>query len=1479
MFDDDDFPYEEPAAPFDLVRGQLGNGLRLDPQQEEAAYAEPIGVNLVEACAGSGKCVLPDTLVAVNGQLVPIHEVWSNFKTLEFFDGEGFVSEPASNLMVDSYDETTGRFVRKPVEALYKQNVLEAVRAVHLSDGTILHLTKAHKLFNGFSWTNIFNPGDTIAVPGSLTHGADQIDPELAEFFGWWVGEGCELVDPNFENNVTYALTLKKQAEVQAVVDLVDRLEAKYSDTHARKTIKKKHASDAYVVRFNNRKFHEKLKSAGFTACLRAGDKEVPSSVMGADASTVKVFLMAYFDGEGHANSNNKTVEVTSASYKLATQIQYLLRRFGVWARMKVVSKYASNTKRKRRRLYYTLYISGPSLRTFAEAVNFGMERKRVALERMIKSKCNPNVDLLPSSPVLEELVESTGLNAKRVGNLDARYCSTRNTSRETYQNSLRPHLVALASKVGEKLRGNQFHQTKLMTVSQGTAVCEAIKKLDRLAGQELFYAKVVKVEEYLYSGFVYDLTVADTHNFVAQNILCHNSTMLKSRVPYILRYRDEHFDTGSKVLALMFGKKNAQELDDYFTATLTDSDRARVVVKTFHSIAGTLLYKFRGASKVTASNIERIKSHHLIQDYCDYTRRRGMGFTPKQVKGLLWAQEEAQAKDISVDDVIKRNLRFFREKMGMAPDDVSGYVYDFEDWRYKTGKLVFNDYMPLATQLPPRCFKAMNFNDIVVDEVQDLNAPQRGIVKNFMAHAQSVTAVGDRYQCFIPGTQVETSTGSKAIETIQIGDLVKTATGKGQVGFGAVTKLHQNFVKKEVLRITTESGRSIVCTPEHALFTRTVPDVDTHYVYLMYREGFGFRIGVTRGYRYHHTMESGLAIRAIGEKADALWVLRSTKTRSEALTYEQLYAIKYSIPDVCFNVANYKDWDEQGVWLIFNSIDTISNARALAADLGIDLGAPHWVKSHGQESIAVTYMAVDRYECSKKHHRVGWETDDETAVNQLTKAGLKTRKAKPFADGRPRYRVSTTKANYADAYDLAKACADAANLRLVQRFDLLGSKNWTLTPASGVFPSQEVPISGPEGLEIDHIVSVTREMYEGFVYDFNVDTTHNYTANGIYVHNSIFGFCGADDKIFEKLKADYPGSRSFPMHYNYRSTDQILELVNRVLEFELESTMHIAGTGRQGPPPLLYTDGAAGLLSWLEMRHESGEAWKDIAILYRSKLCDLAELEVSLATSGIPYVLHDGGFFEENVVQDMIAYFNVLYHPKPVYGDWRRIFQHVKGIGDSTAEEVWEATNGKPLNWRSGVPTTVGRIGRETAWREFWDDLKAFKTVADSSISELTDDLILMLTPGWDKAFGDASPHYLADRLRLADVFREWVNNFGPAAKGWDVVQAIELIESGNRKNDETTDAVQIMSGHKSKGMQFNSCAVWCVSEGKFPMNQSTSDPGEERRLGYVVLSRAKTHLALICPKPGDRSSTFAKHVPEAHVQLDQLLQLEQAV
>jgi DNA helicase-2/ATP-dependent DNA helicase PcrA len=599
---------------------------------------------------------------------------------------------------------------------------------------------------------------------------------------------------------------------------------------------------------------------------------------------------------------------------------------------------------------------------------------------------------------------------------------------------------------------------------------------------------------------------------------------MLKSRVPYILRYRDEHFDTGSKVLALMFGKKNAQELDDYFTATLTDSDRARVVVKTFHSIAGTLLYKFRGASKVTASNIERIKSHHLIQDYCDYTRRRGMGFTPKQVKGLLWAQEEAQAKDISVDDVIKRNLRFFREKMGMAPDDVLGYVYDFEDWRYKTGKLVFNDYMPLATQLPPRCFKAMNFNDIVVDEVQDLNAPQRGIVKNFMVHAQSVTAVGDRQQ-------------------------------------------------------------------------------------------------------------------------------------------------------------------------------------------------------------------------------------------------------------------------------------------------------------------------------------------------------------------AVFGFCGADDKIFEKLKADYPGARSFPMHYNYRSTDQILELVNRVLEFELESTMHIVGTGRQGPPPLLYTDGAAGLLSWLEMRHESGEAWKDIAILYRSKLCDLAELEVSLATSGIPYVLHDGGFFEENVVQDMIAYFNVLYHPKPVYGDWRRIFQHVKGIGDSTAEEVWEATNGKPLNWRSGVPNTVGRIGRETAWREFWENLKAFKTVADSSISELTDDLILMLTPCWDKAFGDASPHYLADRLRLADVFREWVNNFGPAAKGWDVVQAIELIESGNRKNDENTDAVQIMSGHKSKGMQFNSCAVWCVSEGKFPMNQSTSDPGEERRLGYVVLSRAKTHLALICPKPGDRTSTFAKHVPEAQVQLDQLLQLEQAV
>ena len=111
---------------------------------------------VISATAGSGKCLSGDSLVAINGCLTPAKEIWDQYHTQEHFDGEGYTSLPSQPLYVDSFDEAKLQFVRKPILGIYRQQVKEPLRRIELSDGSQITITKTHKLYDGFHWTNQF---------------------------------------------------------------------------------------------------------------------------------------------------------------------------------------------------------------------------------------------------------------------------------------------------------------------------------------------------------------------------------------------------------------------------------------------------------------------------------------------------------------------------------------------------------------------------------------------------------------------------------------------------------------------------------------------------------------------------------------------------------------------------------------------------------------------------------------------------------------------------------------------------------------------------------------------------------------------------------------------------------------------------------------------------------------------------------------------------------------------------------------------------------------------------------------------------------------------------------------------------------------------------------------------------------------------------------------------------------------------------
>ncbi len=137
----------------------------------------------------------------------------------------------------------------------------------------------------------------------------------------------------------------------------------------------------------------------------KAHDKRVPPMIFSMSDKLVSKYLRAYFEGDGGVEKH--CVSATTKSKGLASDISYLLLRFGIVARIKKTKKHASNTKHKRKQTYYRVTISGQrNVRLFLRHVGFVSERKSKLLRAAIKDG-NTNVDVVPEiEGVFEEIYD-----------------------------------------------------------------------------------------------------------------------------------------------------------------------------------------------------------------------------------------------------------------------------------------------------------------------------------------------------------------------------------------------------------------------------------------------------------------------------------------------------------------------------------------------------------------------------------------------------------------------------------------------------------------------------------------------------------------------------------------------------------------------------------------------------------------------------------------------------------------------------------------------------------------------------------------------------------------------------------------------------------------------------------------------------------------------------------------------------------------
>jgi len=326
------------------------------------------------------------------------------------------------------------------------------------------------------------------------------LNPELSRFMGLLVAEGrSDRAFVSFSN-----ADAAVNANVAAAVSNQFGLRAK--------------RRERFATVINSRGLEVLLDDVfWFRVGALSADKEIPPALFEADAASQWAFLSGLFEGDGHVVTEDQgrpraRITYVTASEKLAHDVVSLLLRLGVFASICSFESYATNTAARTRRTYYALSIAGiQQLDTVTRGLSFVGAKGRALDElKELRPKPKPNVDVIPGiSSLIREAVHLAGVT---IGY--GKCCPTLRSYREAKASGTRDGLRRALVEI------EQVGRTR-------DRAAEVLDELIVLAFSDVYWDQVKSVTS-IEPGeeWVYDLSVDETHNFVADNVIVHNSNV-----------------------------------------------------------------------------------------------------------------------------------------------------------------------------------------------------------------------------------------------------------------------------------------------------------------------------------------------------------------------------------------------------------------------------------------------------------------------------------------------------------------------------------------------------------------------------------------------------------------------------------------------------------------------------------------------------------------------------------------------------------------------------------------------------------------------------------------------------------------------------------------------------------------------------------------------------------------------------------------
>lgn len=367
----------------------------------------------------------------------------------------------------------------------------------------------------------------------------------------------------------------------------------------------------------------------------------------------------------------------------------------------------------------------------------------------------------------------------------------------------------------------------------------------------------------------------------------------------------------------------------------------------------------------------------------------------------------------------------------------------------------------------------------------------------------------------------------------------------------------------------------------------------------------------------------------------------------------------------------------------------------------------------------------------------------------------------------------------------------------------------------------------------------------------------------------SIYSFRGADIENILNFNKDFPGAQVFKLEQNYRSTQNIVNAANAIIDKNKSQIKKTVWTSNDEGPKIKVIktrtdndEGKAVAAAILDLSMQEQYKHSDTAILYRTNAQSRA-MEEALRKNNIPYKIHGGlSFYQRKEIKDLLSYYRLIINPNDEEALKRVINYPARGIGKSTVDKLIIASSANDCSIWEVINCHLQHVGlnKGTSKKllDFANMILSFQTELSTKNAYDLGSHVATHTGILKELYVDKTPEGVSRYENIQELLNgvkqfSLLEELSPGeapTKTLDIfMEDVALLTNVDNETEEDFNKVTLMTIHSAKGLEFPAVYIVGLEENLFPSQLSLTNRTEleeERRLFYVAVTRAKKTLTI---------------------------------